>query len=225
MGKLSATGWLVLALTFAVTIDIAIRLVFFEPASKVADDADIISTALGRNADLELSTLNSPSLDEHSAENSRVRFNRIAIIVTDLDRSIEFYKNQFGFDLLSRQSPKGGSWELAFLATGDGEPVLELQQYIKQGDGSAPTGFSHMGVFVCDVNSFYDTSPVPGGAWQGDAFDTKIAQMRFLTDPDGYRVEVMGYPKGKGMDLELATDSAEYCQERLFFQNQYSQGQ
>ena len=109
MGKLSATGWLVLSLTFAVAIDIAIRLGFFEPASNVADDAHIISTAIGNNADLELSTLNSPRLDEHSAENSRVRFNHIGLIVTDLDRSIEFYKNQFGFELLSRQRPEGSS--------------------------------------------------------------------------------------------------------------------
>jgi lactoylglutathione lyase len=217
MGKLSATGWLVLALTFAVAIDIAIRLVFFEPASKVADDAHIISTAIGNNADLELGTINSPRLDEHSTKNSRVRFNHIGLIVTDLDRSIEFYKNQFGFDLLSRQRPEGSSWELAFLATGDGEPVLELQQYIKQENGKAPTGFSHLGVFVCDVNSFYGALPAPGGTWQGDAFDTKIAHMRFMTDPDGYRVEVMGYLKGKGADLESAGDSAEHCQERLFF--------
>ena len=217
MGKLSATGGLVLVLTFAVAIDIAIRLGFFESASdSVVDGAHIISTEPGDSVDLELRTLDSSRLDERSIDSGRVRFNHIGIIVTDLDRSIEFYKNQFGFDLLSRQRSKGSSWEPAFLATGSGEPVLELQQYIR-GDGKAPTGFSHVGVFVCDVNSFYDTSPVPGGAWQGDVFETKIAQMRFMTDPDGYRVEVMGYLKGEGTDLELAVDSAEHCGERLFF--------
>ena len=217
MGKLSATGGLVLVLTFAVAIDIAIRLGFFESASdSVVDGAHIISTEPGDSVDLELRTLDSSRLDERSIDSGRVRFNHIGIIVTDLDRSIEFYKNQLGFDLLSRQRSKGSSWELAFLAAGDGEPVLELQQYIR-GDGKAPTGFSHVGVFVCDVNSFYDTSPVPGGAWQGDVFETKIAQMRFMTDPDGYRVEVMGYLKSKGADLELAVGSNEHCEERLFF--------
>ena len=219
MGKLSATGGLVLVLTFAVAIDIAIRLGFFESASdSVVDGAHIISTEPGDSVDLELRTLDSSRLDERSIDSGRVRFNHIGIIVTDLDRSIEFYKNQFGFDLLSRQRSKGSSWELAFLAAGDGEPVLELQQYIKQDDGSGPTGFSHLGIFVCDVNSFYDTSPAPGGAWQGDVFDTKIAKMRFLSDPDGYRVEVMGYLKGKGTDLDLTADSVKRCQERLFFQ-------
>ena len=217
MGKLSAIGGLVLVLTFAVAIDIAIRLGFFEPASNVAEDAHIISTAVGDSDDIELGTLAAPRPDEPSIESGRVRFNHIGIIVTDLDRSILFYKNQFGFDLLSRQRSEGSSWELAFLAAGGGEPVLELQQYINRDDAKAPIGFSHLGVFVCDVNSFYDTSPVPGGAWQGDVFDTKIAQMRFMTDPDGYRVEVMGYLKGKGTDLELAVDSAEHCGERLFF--------
>ena len=218
MGKLSATGWLVLALTFAVAVDIAIRLKFFEPSSNEVASAHIIPSTTGDSADPELGTLAPPRLDQPSIARSRVRFNHIGIIVTDLDRSIEFYKHQFGFDLLSRQRPKGGSWELAFLATGDGEPVLELQQYIKQDDGSGPTGFSHLGIFVCDVNSFYDTSPAPGGAWQGDVFDTKIAQMRFLSDPDGYRVEVMGYLKGKGTDLDLTADYVKRCQERLFFQ-------
>jgi catechol 2,3-dioxygenase-like lactoylglutathione lyase family enzyme len=218
MGKLSAIGGLVLVLTFAVAIDIAIRLDFFESASdSVVDGAHIISMEPSDSVDLELTTLDSPRLDERSIESGRVRFNHIGIIVTDLDRSILFYKNQFGFDLLSRQRSEGSSWELAFLAAGGGEPVLELQQYINRDDAKAPIGFSHLGVFVCDVNSFYDTSPVPGGAWQGDVFDTKIAQMRFMTDPDGYRVEVMGYLKGKGTDLELAVDSAEHCGERLFF--------
>ena len=207
---------MVLVLTFAIATDIAIRLGFFESASKGVDGAQFISAAAGDSANLELRTLDSPRLDERSSDSGRVRFNHIGIVVTDLDRSIEFYKNQLGFDLLSRQRSKGSSWELAFLAAGDGEPVLELQQYIR-GDGKAPTGFSHVGVFVCDVNSFYDTSPVPGGAWQGDVFETKIAQMRFMTDPDGYRVEVMGYLKGEGTDLELAVDSAEHCGERLFF--------
>ncbi|MBT7880744.1 MAG: VOC family protein [Gammaproteobacteria bacterium] len=217
MGKLSATGVLVLALTFGVTIDIAIRLGFFEPVSNGGAGENIISTAVGDSDDIELGTLAASRPDEPSIESGSVRFNHIGIIVTDLDRSIEFYKNQFGFDLLSRQRSKGSSWELAFLATGSGEPVLELQQYVGRGDGKAPTGFSHLGVFVCDVNSFYATPPVPGGAWQGDMFDTQIAQMRFMTDPDGYRVEVMGYLKGERADPELSVDSAEHCEERLFF--------
>jgi|TARA_B110000914_G_scaffold152469_1_gene133710 catechol 2,3-dioxygenase-like lactoylglutathione lyase family enzyme len=207
---------LVLVLTFAIATDIAIRLGFFESASKGVDGAQFISAAAGDSANLELRTLDSPRLDERSSDSGRVRFNHISIVVTDLDRSIEFYKNQLGFDLLSRQRSKGSSWELAFLAAGDGEPVLELQQYTR-GDGKAPTGFSHLGVFVCDVNSFYDTSPVPRGTWQEDAFETQIAQMRFMTDPDGYRVEVMGYLKSKGADLELAVGSNEHCEERLFF--------
>ena len=200
MKKRNPTATLVLGLTFAIAIDIALRLEFFPPLGFATGiDSAAASVPDHENTGATIITPDSPAFTdypEYPIEHGRTRLNHVGIIVEDLERSIEFYTRQFGFKLIRKAHAEGSSWYLAFLTTGAGEAILELQQYLDKSDESPPTGISHIGVFVSDPNSFYETSLAEGATWEGSLFQTQNGLMGFMIDPDGYRVEVMENPRG-----------------------------
>ncbi|GIT34156.1 MAG: hypothetical protein Ct9H300mP4_04750 [Gammaproteobacteria bacterium] len=63
----------------------------------------------------------------------------------DLNRSIDFYKQELGLKLIRSQQSQ--LWKMALMTTGEGEPILEFQEYIGPEEDPPPDGFSHLGVF------------------------------------------------------------------------------
>ena len=124
----------------------------------------------------------------------RTRFFHVALVVEDLQRSIDFYTRELGFKLIRTQQSE--LWKLALMTTGAGEPILEVEEYIGPNKKSPPTGFSHIGMFVHDLEAFYEASRAKGVPWSGPPanYGFPVPQMGFMTDPDGYRVEVMANP-------------------------------
>ena len=194
MKKIDRTTLLILSLILAVTLDIALRLELLPPPKN--------ATEFGRTTTVTVPLLESPASPafseyrEYPLEHGRMRFNHVALIVADLERSVEFYTRQLGFREVHRMQAKGSSWHLAFLTTGSGETILELQQHVDSTDESARAGISHIGLFVSDVNSFYENSLANGANWEGSLLNIPVGQVGFMIDPDGYRVEVMENPLG-----------------------------
>lgn len=130
-------------------------------------------------------------------EEGRGRFFHIALNVRDLDTSVEFYRDQLRFKVI-RYQEFGDIASSAFITTGDGEPIIELMQMKREVEGVPSIGFSHLGIFVEDVDRYYDESIKAGATWQGPpaAPGRGAPVMGFMIDPDGNRVEVMANPKG-----------------------------
>jgi len=126
----------------------------------------------------------------------RTRLFHVALIVEDLDRSIAFYTEELGFKLIRTQ--RSELWKLALLTTGAGEPILEVEEYIGPNKESPPTGFSHIGMFVDDLDEYYKNSHAKGIPWSAAPvnYGGAVPKLGFMTDPDGYRVEMMANPKG-----------------------------
>ena len=116
--------------------------------------------------------------------------------VGDLDRSIAFYTNVLGMQLLRRKDYPAGEFTLAFIGYGDEteNTVLELTYNWGVDTYELGTAFGHIALEVPDVYAACDKMRAAGGkiireAGPMNAGTTIIA---FLEDPDGYKIELIG---------------------------------
>lgn len=118
------------------------------------------------------------------------------IRVRDLDKSISFYCDHLGMDLLRRKDYPSGKFTLAFLGYGPEESntVIELTYNWDQTKGyDLGNAFGHLAIGVPDI---YQTCegleklgveiPRPPGPMKHGT--TVIA---FVKDPDGYMIELI----------------------------------
>ena len=117
------------------------------------------------------------------------------IRVSDLDRSIRFYTQLLGMQLLRRQDYPEGRFTLAFVGYG-GEAdhtVIELTHNWDTDSYDLGTGFGHLALGVADIyaacaqlaEAGAKVVRAPGPMKHGS---TVIA---FVEDPDGYKIELI----------------------------------
>lgn len=121
-----------------------------------------------------------------------IRFLHTRIRVRDLARSIEFYKT-LGYEVgESKISPEGNS--LAFLELPGNEVFLELC-HSPDYAASCPEDLMHTALGVPDIIAYCDRIEQAGleiwpSAWR-EKFSSGGRKMAFVTDPDGYEVEIL----------------------------------
>lgn len=122
--------------------------------------------------------------------------------VGDLERSIAFYTNVLGMQLLRRKDYPAGEFTLAFIGYGDetDQTVLELTYNWGVDQYELGTAFGHIALEVQDVYVACDKMRAAGGkiireAGPMNAGTTIIA---FLEDPDGYQIELIGEKHQRG---------------------------
>jgi lactoylglutathione lyase len=123
--------------------------------------------------------------------------------VGDLERSIAFYTQVLGMELLRRSENPEYRYTLAFLGYAGGNPgQAEIELTYNWGVDRYDLGnaFGHIAIGVPDAyaacnriraaggNVTREPGPVKGGA-------TVIA---FVTDPDGYKIELIQRPDDQG---------------------------
>jgi lactoylglutathione lyase len=123
--------------------------------------------------------------------------------VTDLVRSLDFY-TALGYRELGRVGLPNGGW-LAALSFPD-EPVVTLELVHRPNDTVEPGGFDHLAIQVDDLAStladltrrgLSPGSPeLPAGA--------DGPRTAWLTDPDGYRIELVQWPPGHPWGMTAA---------------------
>lgn len=115
--------------------------------------------------------------------------------VRDLDRSIRFYRDAFGLDVAHRLDFP--AFTLAYLANAEGEAELELtwnrdrKEAYHHGDG-----YGHVAFTVDDLAAtekrFRGLGLSPGDIHElRHNGDEVVARYFFVTDPDGYKIEVL----------------------------------
>jgi catechol 2,3-dioxygenase-like lactoylglutathione lyase family enzyme len=142
----------------------------------------------------------------------------IGICVSDMERSLHFWRHGLGFEILREFEFRGSSWrrvleldelELRSKIIRRDHMTLELLHFVKPGYvGPAERrpmnqlGFTHIAVWVSDLDAAAKRVQEYGGAIVQSTyttFDHPKLQGKWVicTDPDGIRVELLQYPAGE----------------------------
>jgi lactoylglutathione lyase len=119
--------------------------------------------------------------------------------VGDLDRSIDFYTNVLGMQLLRKTDRPEQRYTLAFVGYGDEltNAVLELTWNYGVERYDVGTGYGHVAIEVDDAARACDAVRASagrhGGAVTREAGPVKGGStvIAFVQDPDGYKIELI----------------------------------
>lgn len=115
--------------------------------------------------------------------------------VGDLDRSIDFYTNVLGMQLLRRKDYPEGKFTLAFVGYGDesDHTVIELTHNWDTNSYDLGNGFGHIALAVEDAAAACDAIRQRGGNVVREAGPMKhgTTVIAFVEDPDGYKIELI----------------------------------
>jgi lactoylglutathione lyase len=138
-------------------------------------------------------------------EANRMKTLHPAYRVTDLDISLGFY-TALGYQMLGRVDLGDGA-TLTVLKFPD-EPVGTLELVHRPADGAVQlgTGFSHLAIQVDDLAGARQTLIAAGlaPAPQQRPGGPDGPRTSWLTDPDGYRIELVQWPPGHADGLSAA---------------------
>lgn len=115
--------------------------------------------------------------------------------VGNLEKSIQFYTEIFGMQLLRKKDYPDGKFTLAFLGYGDeaSNSAIELTHNWNTDKYNLGNGYGHIALEVDDVYQAVNKIKKQGGkilreAGPMNAGSTIIA---FVEDPDGYQIELL----------------------------------
>ncbi len=124
-----------------------------------------------------------------------MRLLHVMLRVTDLERSIEFYTNVLGMELLRRKDYPDGKFTLAFLGYGPEaeNTVLELTHNWETDSYELGTGYGHIAINVDDVYVAAEEVRKRGGNVTREPGPMKHGTtiLAFVEDPDGYKIELL----------------------------------
>jgi lactoylglutathione lyase len=113
--------------------------------------------------------------------------------VGDLKRSIDFYTNVLGMQVLRQKDYPDGRFTLAFVGyrAEDEEAVLELTHNWDTSKYDLGTGYGHVALEVDDAYKACDEVRKRGGRVTREAGPMKhgTTVIAFVEDPDGYKIE------------------------------------
>ena len=137
------------------------------------------------------------------------------LTVADLDRSLHFWRDAMGMEVLFQQEKAGGYLEaivgepgahvrMAHLAFGGEGPRIELFQYLAPSGGQhrlrpADVGFAHVCVACDDLDERLERLIAAGGRPFSKPVEVDTGVNRggrsvYLRDPDGHGVELERLP-------------------------------
>lgn len=109
--------------------------------------------------------------------------------VSDIDRSLEFYRDALGLDLLSRREYPQGRFTLVFLAApGDAAAQVELTY---NWDPESYTGGRNFGHLAYEVEDIYATCARLSAHGVTINRPPRDGHMAFVRSPDGISVELL----------------------------------
>jgi lactoylglutathione lyase len=117
------------------------------------------------------------------------------IRVTDLDKSINFYTNIFGMNLLRKKDFPDSKFTLAFVGYGNeaDNAVIELTHNWETDSYDMGNAFGHIAIAVADAYKACDEITAKGGDVVRPAGPMKHggSVIAFVKDPDGYMIELI----------------------------------
>lgn len=115
-----------------------------------------------------------------------MQINHISINVKNLDKSVEFYSDTLGLEIVDRFDHEDMS--IVFMK-GNGEGVIELV-YHKQSESSSR--LQHIGFVVEDIEREYKSISTKGFKFTKPPYESRSGvKIAFLCDPDGIELELV----------------------------------
>jgi lactoylglutathione lyase len=115
--------------------------------------------------------------------------------VGDLQRSIDFYTQVLGMELLRTSDNPEYKYKLAFVGYGGNPDQAEIELTYNYGVDSYEMGtaYGHIALAVPDAYAACDKIRAAGGNVTREAGPVKGGStvIAFVTDPDGYKVELI----------------------------------
>ena len=145
------------------------------------------------------------------------RLHHTGYTVSDLDRSLVFYRDLLGCEVIATQEKEGGYLaaivgypdahvRMAHLRVPGGEHVIELFEYLEPYGDRADVeprnvGASHLCFIVADLRAVYEKAARAGGdvvrvpAGRGRTGINRGGLALYLRDPDGITMELFQPPR------------------------------
>jgi len=130
-----------------------------------------------------------------------VRMLYTMIRVTDLERSVTFYRDVLGMRELRRENFTAGRFTLVFVGYGDetSEAVVELTHNWDEGNYELGNGYGHVALGVKDIYAVCKRLAVMNvkvvrqpGPMTYPVDETGHKELiAFIEDPDGYKIELI----------------------------------
>lgn len=117
------------------------------------------------------------------------------IRVNDLEKSIQFYRDVLGMNLISRDDYPDGKFTLAFLGYGKTkkDPCVELTYNWGRDTYTQGDAFGHLAFGVADIYATCEKIRAAGGkiVREPGAMKHGSTIIAFLEDPNGYKIELI----------------------------------
>ena len=124
-----------------------------------------------------------------------MRLLHMMLRVGELDRSIRFYTEVLGMNLLRRKDYPSGRFTLAFVGYGleSAETVLELTHNWDISSYEIGAGYGHIALGVDDIAATCEMIRAQGGKIVREPGPMKhgTTVIAFVEDPDGYKIELI----------------------------------
>jgi len=124
-----------------------------------------------------------------------MRLLHMMLRVGELERSIRFYTEVLGMNLLRRKDYPSGRFTLAFVGYGleSAETVLELTHNWDISSYEIGAGYGHIALGVEDIAATCEMIRAQGGKVVREPGPMKhgTTVIAFVEDPDGYKIELI----------------------------------
>ncbi|MBC7001755.1 lactoylglutathione lyase [Photobacterium sp. BZF1] len=122
-----------------------------------------------------------------------MKFLHTMIRVSDLDKSIEFYTNVLGMQVLDRFENTEYRYSLVFVGYDKNGPTIELTYNWDTDSYDLGNGFGHLALGVDDIYQTCDQIKAVGGnvTREPGPMLGGTTHIAFVKDPDGYAIELI----------------------------------
>ena len=115
--------------------------------------------------------------------------------VSDLDKTVAFYQDVLGLELIRRHNSPRGSQLVFFKAPGS-EELIEICKFDSSGPVNVGSDITHLAFEVDDLGAFAKHSAAKGYPLSDGPTPTSSGSIiAFVDAPEGYEIELIQRPK------------------------------
>jgi lactoylglutathione lyase len=110
--------------------------------------------------------------------------------VSDLEKTISFYKDVLGLEEVRRQTSGRGS-QLVFLKAPDSDVEIEICKFEESGPVVVGPDLTHLAFEVDDLDKFAKEAAAKGYPLSDGPHSTGSGRIAFIDAPEGYEIELI----------------------------------